>query len=202
MPAIYSAKGSALRPYSLTKADYHGIGRLIRACAEIEDIINLFLCKLADIPEGASIVLLGKLPSSARLKMVEAFALAHGTELTRLYNESFNTDTFRTIIRCRNCVAHGWLLGLTDDGAIAFQIQDTQGVEEAKIMTVVRAWKPGQFGQIASRAEALIPQMERALGLQALREKRRTLALDPHTKSQSKGKQIAKRGRQPPPSPK
>lgn len=200
MPTTYSPKGSSIKPYSLTEDDHRGIGRLVRACAEIEDIINLYLCQLADIPEGMAILLLGRLPTSARLKLIEALATANGDKHRQLYREAFDNDHYRAIVKCRNTVAHGQLLGLTDAGEIAFQTHETQGIDDIKLYTTVVAFIPGTFSGLADKAEAIIPQMEEEFGLKALRETRRTPTLSPHTKSQGKGKQKAKRGHQPPPS--
>jgi hypothetical protein len=47
MVARRSATGSKLLPCELSDAQLLAIGRLIRACAEIEDLVNLYLCNLA-----------------------------------------------------------------------------------------------------------------------------------------------------------
>ncbi len=197
---IYSSKGTTLKPYALTKADLLGIGRLIRACAEIEDIIHLYLSQLADVPEGMAILLLGRLPSSARLKLIKALGEANGGKHPKLYREAFDNDDYRSIVKCRNAVAHGMLMGMTESGEIAFQSHDTQGFDDVKLYTTVNAWPPGAFDEYAHQAEDIIPQMEEAFGLKALRQKRRAQALSPHMKSQEKAKPKAKRERQPPPS--
>lgn len=192
MPSRYSDTGSKIRPYTLTDRELLGIGRLIRACAEIEDIINLYLCELADLPEGAAIILLGRLPASARLKIIETFSVAKGSESVRLFREAFGNDSYRDIVKARNTVAHGWLLGLTDRDEIAFQVQETHGVNQSKIMATVNGYGHQDFENLARAAEKVIPQLEAALGLGALREKRRSPDLIAHMKSQGKRKRKTK----------
>jgi len=43
----------------------HWIGRLVRAAAEIEDIVNEHFSRIARIPLGAAILILGRMPTSA-----------------------------------------------------------------------------------------------------------------------------------------
>lgn len=194
---IYASTPSSVKPYSLTDDELLDIGRLVRACAEIDDIINLQLYNLADITEGAGIILLGRMPTSARLKLVEAFATSKGPEQVELYRQAFDNDNYRAIIRCRNTVAHGSLMGVTDNDLVAFQVQETQEVGDNKVITTVNAYSHDAFRQFARQAENIIPQMEKAFGLEASREKRRGPTLSPHSKSQQKGQRKAK----PPPPP-
>jgi hypothetical protein len=201
MRSTYAPIGSELKPYKLTQKELRDIGRLIRACAEIEDIISLYLFKLANLPEGAGAVLMGRTPASARLKVLETFSLSKGGEALDLYRQAFDNDNYRAITRCRNTVAHGLLLGLTERKEIAFQVQELQGVDGHEAIVSVNAYSREAFGIMADQAEQIIPQMEHVFGLATLREKRRSQALDPHMKAQGKGKQKAKRERPPPPSP-
>src|SRR4051812_5383110 len=101
MPVVvtYASEPSELRPYVLTDDELRGLGRLIRACAEIEDIIDLYLYRLADISEGAGKLLLGRVPASARLNMIEAFAKSHGPEPLKLYRLVFDNEHYRAIVR-------------------------------------------------------------------------------------------------------
>src|SRR5688572_18270248 len=110
MPPLYSAKGSTIKPYQLTNDELAAIGRVIRACAEIEDIINLYLYKLADIPEGSGMLLLGRMAVANRIKLLGLFAQGHGAEPKRLFKEAFDNGDFRDLIKMRNTVAHGFLL--------------------------------------------------------------------------------------------
>lgn len=190
---IYASTPSSVKPYSLSNEELLDIGRLVRACAEIDDIINLHLYNLADITEGTGIILLGRMPTSARLNLVEAFAKSKGPEQVESYRQAFGNEHYKAIIRCRNTVAHGTLMGVTDNDLVAFQVQDTQGVGDNKVITTVNAYSHDAFGQFAGQAEDIIPQMETKFGLRALRENRRAPTLSPHSKSQPKEPRKARR---------
>lgn len=180
-----SLKGSKLSPYTLSDDQLLAIGRLIRACAEIEDIINLYLCDLADIGLGQAIILLGRMSASSKLKIAETLASIEGGDASAIHKECFDNDHYFDIVRCRNTVTHGILLGKDEAGLIAFQVQETLGVEGTKIMLGVNAYDERAFKAFADQAEDVIPQLEARLKLQPSREKRRTQALDPHPKAQN-----------------
>jgi hypothetical protein len=193
----YSATASSVRPYKLTQKQLLGIGRLIRACAEIEDITTLHMCELADITEGQSLVFLGRAARSQKLRIAETFAKARGGKTAEAFASCFDNDEYRAIIRCRNAVAHGLLLGLTDQNKIAFRVADVVGTDGLTISILVNSFEKHSFETFAKMAEDAIPQLERILGLGALRQKRRELGLDPHRKAPPQGKQSAKSPPQP-----
>lgn len=184
MPATYSATGSNIRPYRLTYHQLAAIGRMMRACAEIEDIATLYLYRLADLVEGTGMLLVGRIAITNKVRLIGQFAKARGPDHVRLYKQAFDNEHFRDLLKCRNTVAHGYLLGLTDSNEIAFQVQETQGFEGQKLYTTINAYGHDDFKNLARMAEGIIPQMEEALGLKALREKRQQPTLTAHIKSQ------------------
>jgi hypothetical protein len=173
------------------------MGRLVRACAEIEDIIGLHLCRLAHIGEAESVILLGRLGAAAKLKMATTIAHAVGGEIKAIHDRCFDNEGFRSVVRVRNTVAHGFMLGLNDGGALSFVTMDPAGADEAALNMTVISLDLGQFKQSAKLAENSIPELERLLKLEAWRKERRARALLPHRKSQGKGKQGAKQKRPP-----
>jgi len=191
----YASEPTNVKPYDLSDDELLGIGRLIRACAEIEDIINLHLYKLAEITEGAGVMLLGRMSTSARLKLMEAFSTSRSAKARKMFQEAFDNEHYRHVVRCRNTVAHGLLLGVTEDDLIAFQVQDPQGFEAGTLVLSVNAYDHRAFAAFATQAEHIIPQLEEGFGLQESRETRRAKALSPHKKSQPKAKQKAGRER-------
>lgn len=183
MPTTYSAKSSSLAPYTLTEAQHAAIGRMIRACAEIEDIINLRLAHLADITEGMVLVFLGRSSITKRLAILQLISQAKGVLAEKLFAEAFDNPDFRDLQECRNAVAHGNLLGVDEDGNIAFGVVELQGIDSQKVHMTAHCFHPDSFEILASMAEGVIPQMERAFGLTALRQKRREKVLAPHSKT-------------------
>lgn len=185
MKREYSATGSAVKPITLGEDIILAIGRLIRACAEIEDLLTLFLCELAQIKEGQFVILLGRTPVSKKVKLAKDFAEAHGPEEVDKFNRCFGNEGFKTIFGMRNAVAHGLLLGETDEGKIAFRLVDTVGWGEfGQVSILVTSFAPEDFGNVAKMAEDGVPQLEAILRLQDQRAERRARPLDPHRKSQ------------------
>jgi hypothetical protein len=175
------------------------MARIIRACAEIEDIITLHLCQLARIGEAESVVLLGRVPVSTKLKMATVIADALGGEAAETHHRCFDSEAFKGLMRCRNTIAHGLLLGLNDEGGLAFRTIDVAGADETALNMNVISFNLEDFAPIAKSAEEAIPALERLLKLQAWRRERRERDLLPHRKSQAKAKRDAKP--QPPPQP-
>jgi hypothetical protein len=176
---------------------HENIGRLIRACAEIEDIIGLHLNYLACIGEAESIILLGRLGAAAKLKMATTIAHMLGGEVQAVHDRCFDNEGFRGVMKCRNTVAHGLLLGVNDDGLLSFVTLDPAGGDEARLSMNVISYDPRHIGECADMAENSIPELERLLKLEAWRQKRRSRDLLPHRKAQTKEKQGAKQKRPP-----
>lgn len=195
-----SLKGSKLSPYTLSDEELLGIGRLISACAEIEDIINLYLCDLADLGLGQTIILFGRMSASSKLKIAETLASVDGGDAPAIHKECFDNEHYYDIVRCRNTVAHGILMGKDEGGLIAFQVQETLGVDGTTVSLCVNAYEGSAFQAYANQAEGVIPQLETRLKLQPSRERYRKRGLDPQPKAQQKKTQSVKPKRQRKPS--
>jgi hypothetical protein len=188
-----------VKPIALGDDILLAIGRLIRACAEMEDMLTLFLCDLVQMPEGQFVVLLGRTPVSVKVRLAEQFAEAMSPGAHEAFKLCFGNDDSKSIFRMRNAVAHGLLLGETDEGRIAFRAAETVGMEGTKVSILVTSFAPEDFASIARQAEDALPKIENILKLQEQRAERRARPLDPHRKSQ-KAQQAAKRERRPRPS--
>lgn len=199
MPLESSSTSSKLQPCKLTDDQLLAIGRLIRACAEIEDLINLYLCRIADISEAHAIILLGRISGASRLKLAETFAVTRGEAVAAQHKACFGDQRFSDITRCRNTVAHGILLGKTENGEIAFQIHEPQA-DEGRVIQTVDAYSPDAFKVLADRAEHLIPQFVDILMLGPSLQTRQSQALGPHRRARAQAKQKAKHAHPRPPS--
>ena len=186
MKRVYSATGSSVKPITLDGDILQAIGRLIRACSEIEDLLTLYLCELAQMKEGQFVILLGRTPVSKKVKLAKDFAEAHGPEEVDKFDRCFSNEQFKTIFAMRNAVAHGLLLGETDEGKIAFRLVDAVGWGElGQVSILVTSYAPEDFGIVAEMAEDGVPKLEAILKLQDQRAERRARPLDPHRKSQN-----------------
>jgi hypothetical protein len=175
-----SDRSSALHPHNLTDGELLIIGRLIRACAEIDEIANLYVTQLTGVEEFQSLLIYGRMATSARLQIAERFAKLKGESALKLHKECFANDEYENIIKLRNTVAHGNLLGKTDDGSIAFEMQQTTGHEENRFFTTVNAYSSEAFEGLTDIAVAAVDQLLDRLDLRAARDAHRKKALSPH----------------------
>lgn len=180
----YSKSGSAIQPYTLTDDVLLGMGRLLRAFAEIEDIITLHLCSVASISEAQAVLLLGRLGMSKKLTMAYTFAAARGGNNKALLDGCFDNDEYKLCLKARNVAAHGLLLGLTEEGRIAFRTVETTSASSDAVGLEAISFEPEAFEIYAGMAENAIPQIEDLLGVRALREERRLRDLGGHPKAQ------------------
>jgi hypothetical protein len=196
MPTTYGAESVQLKPCKLPKAALLSIGRLVRACAEIEDIINLYICGLAQINVSQGIVFLGKTPVKRRVEMGEYLADMRGAVAAALHKQIFNS-VFWEVQTCRNAVAHGTLMGVSKDRRYAFLTNLTKPTETSSAIQEVISYAVSDIAAFADIAEEAIPLLETRLKLQPLREERHTRPLSPHRKAQPQRKKGAKFSRPP-----
>lgn len=80
------------------------------AFAELDDLLTLCICNLAEINESRAVVLLGRTAISRKLEMAGYLANLYGPWITKLQNDTFKNEAFTNCLKCRNTVAHGSLL--------------------------------------------------------------------------------------------
>jgi len=187
MANLYSSVGSDLEPYELTNADLIAIGKLVRATAEIEDLVNGWLSQVSGIPLVAINHLIGKAGLASRVGLAQKFAQARGPNSLLIHNGLFETDRFRSIFKIRNTVVHGALLGLSETGQMTFLVSDPGEMrEDGSVPNIAIGVKQKDILLAAEMAEGQIPIMETALRLRAWRAERRKQVLEPHSKSQGR----------------
>lgn len=199
MPRSFSAKEEDLTPVVLPDKLLTEIGRLIRAFAEIEDLVTLYICNLAEISESKALVLLGRAAITRRVEMAEYLALMTGLEIGKLHASIFNLE-FREALECRNTVAHGLLLGQTEDGRYAFLTSKTEAPVGKAAIQVAISYDFHSIASYANIAERAVPLICTQLKLQELREARLQRPLLPHRKAQPQREPSAKHERQRRPS--
>lgn len=186
----------ALKPCEIDRESYAHIGRMIRAFAEIEDIVTLYICKLAGISESTGQVLLGRMPLSARIAAARYLAKTKNPKIVALHDQIFDAR-FSESNRLRNAFAHGVLLGVSDDGYYAFRTTDTvEPDSETAKLTVIRA-HPKTIKGYADDAVNTVPKIAKALQLDAFRQTRHERPLADHPKRRPQPTKKAKRQRPP-----
>ncbi|WP_156029827.1 hypothetical protein [Sphingomonas sp. URHD0057] len=181
----------------LGELEYQAIGRVVRACAEIEELITMFIAEQARITDGTVAILLGQTALSKKLSIANYLAAARGPEIRAQY-ENCITPMFKEIIQCRNAVVHGQLLGKSEDGHWAFlSVRTEEPAEVGKSVQLVFSFSRADLVLYADEAKKAVELIEKSLEYEGLRILRRGRSLEPHRKSQPKAKPAAKRKRPP-----
>jgi hypothetical protein len=196
MVITYSPDTVPLQHAELGDAEFTAIGRIIRACADIEDLITLSISTLMRTEEGCTVVALGQTAISKKLAIANYLAGIRAGDLPARYNRCFDTD-FKEIIACRNAIAHGVMLGKWANGRWAFLTAKTEEPKPGTAVQVVVSFTTVDLQLYADLAAKKAAFIEETLELEKLRLTRRGRSLQPHKKSQPKAKQGAKPKRPP-----
>ena len=191
MKPVYGDKAVNVTPAQLDDKALLAIARLVRACAELEDIVNLFICNLAEISESRMVVLLGKSAISKRVEIAEYLAKMGTKTAQELATWAFNEGFWNTF-RCRNDVAHGVLLGKNEEEAWSFLTAKTETPEGPSAIQIVASYETSFLEIMATTAEEAIPQLEERLKLKDQRAARHGRPLAPHRKAQRRSQRDAK----------
>ncbi|TCQ06222.1 hypothetical protein [Sphingomonas sp. PP-CC-3A-396] len=181
----YSTVGSKLRPFQITEPMFTAMGRLLRACADIENVVTMHLGRLGGFSEGQLLVLIGRSSITKKVKAARQFALAHGPDQVATHDMCFDNHAFRAIIRGRNVAAHGVLLGLTDDDRVAFRIETEPKVDSDMVSIETLTFAQDAFATLAATAESAVPRLKAELELKPAFEAREGLGLHPSRKAKS-----------------
>jgi len=193
MPKTYGSNQRDVKPAQLPDATLRDIGRLVRACAEIEDIVDLFIASLAELNETRAFIMLGRTAISRRLEIALELAKVREDNALAVHKTAFDA-VFNDILECRNAVAHGKLLGKTEDG-FAFLTGNSGPVRDDSKIRIVASYTAATIKEYARVAEARIPQLEAYLKVEGPRSERLRRPLLPHSKAQPQAN--AGRQRQP-----
>lgn len=185
-PAMHEIRNVRLSQVALT-----AIGRIVRVCADLEDLVNLWICKLAGTPESTTSVLLGRSNISTKINIAEGLANLSSAESLRLHKRIFD-DGITKLLACRNATAHGVLIGRTKAGVWMFNTATTVGYEGDTLHRRADGYKTNPLKGIASVCEERVRVIPNLLGLGPLRDKREWQHLPDYQPGQQKQKSSAK----------
>ncbi|WP_129586371.1 hypothetical protein [Sphingomonas montana] len=185
MSSPYSSKGAALTPYALSQEDYAAIGRLVATCAQLEIRVNLWLSKLASITPGALDIILGTMPISGKVKLLETFAELAGADSLKKYKAIFAHEWWKATFDVRNILCHGVPLGKDENGLLAFKSVRLVGKKVGKATFAISTVKMETLPSMTDFAEGAIGPMSAELELTSLLEKHLPTAVGPHPKNPS-----------------
>tara|TARA_B110001454_G_scaffold96783_1_gene91651 strand:- start:12262 stop:12822 length:561 start_codon:yes stop_codon:yes gene_type:complete len=186
MPKTYGDKIEALSPVSLDDRTLTAIGRLVRACAEIEDMIDLFIASVAGINEQKTTILLGKTAIKRRIEIALELCKLRTDKALEVHKNVFGAS-FSDLLEIRNTVAHGKLLGVTEDGKLAFLTAYQGPTTENSAIRIVKSYLPETIEQWAIVAERDLPMLAKQFQIEELLEERLQRPLLPHSKAQRGG---------------
>ncbi len=139
METTYSAESANLRPFELTDELYIAIGKIIRAFAEIEDVITLTISNFAQVSESQACVLLGKTALAGKINTARRLGMMREDFAIDAFNKAFEPP-FKEILRLRNSLAHGTLLGVDEEGRLCFTTNELVDVDGQAVVTESLGW--------------------------------------------------------------
>lgn len=176
------------------------IGRIVRLCADLEDCLNLWICKLAGTTEATSALVLGRSNLNAKVAIAQSLSKVSGERSEQLHKKTFGSPGMRRLLDCRNAVAHGAYAGLTDRGGYVFVTNSTVDYNDGGITRRADAYTIPTLGMIYAAAAMRIEDFDVILGLRALRKKRQWRRVLERPEHQPSRKQAAKQKPRPRPS--
>lgn len=188
MKPEYKATATNLKPYEITPDDLLHVGRLVRSWAIVEDAVTLWIAKITGMDFVHMLLMLGRQPVSSRLVLAGELAKSQSPETVALHKRMFDNDTFHQVAKFRNAVAHGVIMGLTDDGQIAFRTQEKAKVDVDEYVITVIAWEPGFFRHYADLAEKIAKLLTDEPWHRKLAPKFAAQSLGLHPKAQAKAR--------------
>lgn len=179
----YAEEGTEIEAVKLPNEALFCVGRIIRAVAEIEDIVTLYLSTLAKLSEGHAIILFGRDGYVKKVDLARRFATAHGQEKLDEFKAHLENDAIKNVIEMRNVLAHGSFLGRTDDGRWAFRTVRQLELRSTEIVVEATSFGDQDFEHCAATSEKLVEILENELRLKGVRQQRKSGPLGPHTKA-------------------
>ena len=153
--------------------------------AEVEDCLDFFICRLAEISDARKTVLLGRTPYSKKVEIAKVLSQIRTDDAISRHENVF-TGNLQHIKTCRDVVAHGAYLGRTRSYEYAFLSQSSGGPQGEAIALRVFTFSTCRVRTDADALENDIPNIEQFLQIESLRETHRAPTLRPHPKARKK----------------
>lgn len=195
-----SSAASALTAKPISEADYTHAGKIMRAFAEIDDMLTLHIGNLTGVDPARATILLGRSPLSAKINTAATLAKLASAAAAATHATVFDSTLLVIGQKFRNALAHGTYLGVDSDGAYAFLTPTPTDASAERLQLEVLAIDPASLADVATKLLVALPEIERVLRLTTLRQRRFPQRLEAHPKGQPQRKKGAKHQRPPKPS--
>ncbi|MEE9434067.1 MAG: hypothetical protein V3V15_07495 [Sphingorhabdus sp.] len=185
MAQIYGTKKETPAHCVMDDASLLATGKLIRAFAKIEHAVDVYLAAACAINGSHMTLLVSRSPISKKLEIGAYLAGMRGDEEKESWAKIFNTD-FWELLRCRNTLAHGVLLGVDGDGLYSLLTSNTDIPQNGTAIQLVRGFHPDFIANMSAKAEYLADNLPDFLSLKTSFDRSLQGPLLPHRKAQKK----------------
>tara|TARA_R110002049_G_scaffold54908_2_gene152596 strand:+ start:2262 stop:2858 length:597 start_codon:yes stop_codon:yes gene_type:complete len=196
MVQIYGSKEESPEKCEMDDAALHATGILIRACAEIEYALEVYIACSGSLNGSFTTLLVSPLAMRRKLEVGGYLSTMVSDEKKAEWNNIF-TNEFDELIQCRNALAHGVLLGTDSDGLYNFKTSRTDIPSDGTAINLVRAYHRDFIMNMAKKAKFLAANLPDLLSIRTSFDKSLEGPILPHRKAQKKRPKADKEQRQP-----
>jgi hypothetical protein len=176
------------------RATFESIGRLVRACADLEIVVDLYIARLCRLSELEYYTLLGRTSLSGKISIAQALAENHG-EAEKI--KDVFTATVTDAIDARNLVSHGPYLGLADGGLLLFATNRAVRDDGQRVGNLAQGLSHGALREYAEALSRKLPKIIETLQVAALLRTVTQAPISPHPRSRPAKSKRATRGAPP-----
>ena len=173
---------------------FENMGRLLRACADFETLLDIYIRRLCNIPKAEYDFLIGKTPVSAKISTAVSLAAIRGE--TDNIRGVFSTE-LEDIIDCRNTLAHGSYQGLVNGLWPIYGVSRHTTQDKVRKGGTSICYPADLVRQYADFLNEKIPIFAKAFRVESSPDKFEPPCLFPHPKSQPQRPQSKKPRNQP-----
>jgi hypothetical protein len=171
---------SSVTAGALSDAALLAIGRIVRNCAELEDMAMLFVCSLTTLSEAKVLLMLGRNQVTRNIEIATQLARHESSDAASAFLSCFNQD-YEQIRSVRNDVAHGVFLGFAYGGDMTFISRKTLGTGEV-VMQAASCFSLAELEKVSEVSAGMVSGFPAVLQIKALRETRSQQFLQPRPK--------------------
>ena len=173
---------------------FESIGRLVRACADLEIVVDLYIARLCRLGEMEYYTLTGRTSLNGKISMAQSLAEQHG-EAEKI--KDVFTAPVTDAIDARNLVSHGAYLGLADTGLLLFATNRAVRDDGQRVGNLARGFSQGALNGHAEALSSALPEIIVTLQVGALLRTVTQAPISPHPRSRPATSRRAAREAQP-----
>ena len=158
------------------------IGRMVRAIADVENLVTLYIIKLTNLTESQAVVLLGRLALKSRIDTAGKLARLSGPDEHDSFKAAFGHDMGR-VIECRNALTHGIYLGADEKGQFFFRTDKESEIQTEILGLTTTGYSIDSIRTHVEAVEGHLLGLAERLQLEGMLQVRQQTRLVPHRKA-------------------